>query len=257
MVDRSSSPGPCSYLWPRAERPTAVSVTRVRAAGRALAAFALGWLSRLGGKRAGVVIVYHRVGGSAGDPRFEILPAVSPRNSTSNCATSGGDTTSSPPRKSSTRRRDDGAEAASLSRSPSTTTFGATSTTHYRPCGAGLTATFFLTGTSLISPHAFWWATCSMRSTPGFSLRMHCRALGNRICAQRSNGSQGRSFGLLRRLRGSTVPAAIVLRHCCARRLELRPNPVSALRTSGRWSREDARSGSTHAATTRCPALGR
>jgi peptidoglycan/xylan/chitin deacetylase (PgdA/CDA1 family) len=145
-------------LVARAERPTAVPVTRLRAAVRALAAFALSWFARLGGNRAGVVIVYHRVGGSAGDPRLEILPAVSTEEFDKQLhhirrryrvvpASEIVDATA--------RRRRGG-------RFPVAITFDDDLRCHVDDAlpalrRAGVTATFFLTGTSLVSRHAFWW----------------------------------------------------------------------------------------------------
>jgi peptidoglycan/xylan/chitin deacetylase (PgdA/CDA1 family) len=133
-------------------------VTRVRAAARALGAFALNWSSRLGGKCTGVVIVYHRVGGPEGDPRREILPAISSeafeaqlrglRRRYRVVAASGV--------VEAARRRGRG------QRFPVAITFDDDLRCHIDHAlpalrRSGLTATFFLTGTSLAAPHAFWW----------------------------------------------------------------------------------------------------
>src|SRR5438105_5049867 len=51
---------------------------KLRDARRKTRALLLAWSARLTATQAGIVIVYHRVGGdTSGDPKREILPAVS------------------------------------------------------------------------------------------------------------------------------------------------------------------------------------
>lgn len=120
--------------------------------------FALRWRARLTSNRAGLVVVYHRVGGAGGDPKREILPAVS-----------GSDfarqlhhlrrhyrVVSARDILEATRSRGRGG------RFPVAITFDDDLASHVREAlpalrRAKLVATFFLTGTSLHGPHAFWW----------------------------------------------------------------------------------------------------
>ncbi len=127
--------------------------------------------------RVGIALVYHRVGGeggdsTAGDPRRRVRRVVP--------------AAAAPPRLATTawsRRAElldavhDARAAASGSpwRSPSTTTSRATCATRSRPSSeAGVTATFFLGGTSLDGPHRSGGRTCNAPSTAGSSSR-RCR----------------------------------------------------------------------------------
>src|SRR5437762_2220702 len=52
-------------------------LTSIRDASRTILALLVCWLARMSSSRAGVALVYHRVGGRGGDPNVEILAAVS------------------------------------------------------------------------------------------------------------------------------------------------------------------------------------
>jgi peptidoglycan/xylan/chitin deacetylase (PgdA/CDA1 family) len=109
--------------------------------------------------RAGVVIVYHRVGGAvAGNPHVEILPAVSSRNFSRQLR--------------HLRRHYRVVPAAELheavqsrrrgQRFPVSITFDDDLASHLRDAAPALErervpATFFLGGVSLQEPHSFWW----------------------------------------------------------------------------------------------------
>lgn len=117
------------------------------------------WTTRLAASRVGAVIVYHRVGGeTSGDPKREILPAISSkafrRQLEHVCRTYA------------VVRAADIVEAAGARRArrafPVAITFDDDLRSHADEARAvlselGLTATFFLTGTSLGGPHSFWW----------------------------------------------------------------------------------------------------
>src|SRR5438128_2091558 len=49
----------------------------IRDAAQTMQAVAVCWLARMSSARAGVALVYHRVGDDGGNPHLEILPAVS------------------------------------------------------------------------------------------------------------------------------------------------------------------------------------
>jgi peptidoglycan/xylan/chitin deacetylase (PgdA/CDA1 family) len=115
-------------------------------------------LARLSAARTGVALVYHRVGGKGGDARLEILAAVS------------GDSFRRQLRH--LRRHYRVVPASELleavrsrrrgQRFPVAITFDDDLAGHARDAlpelqRAGLTATFFLGGTSLAGPHRFWW----------------------------------------------------------------------------------------------------
>jgi peptidoglycan/xylan/chitin deacetylase (PgdA/CDA1 family) len=128
-------------------------------AGRTLLAIVIAWLARLSSSRTGAVIVYHRVGGSnGGDPRREILAAVS------------GDVFERQVRHF--RRHYRVVPAAELleavrsrhrwQRFPVAITFDDDLASHVRAAlpalqQARVSATFFLGGTSLDGPRPFWW----------------------------------------------------------------------------------------------------
>jgi peptidoglycan/xylan/chitin deacetylase (PgdA/CDA1 family) len=115
-------------------------------------------LARLSSARAGVALVYHRVGGKGGDTRLEILAAVA------------GD--SFRRQLQHLRRHYHVVPASELldavrsrrrgQRFPAAITFDDDLAGHARDAlpalqREGLTATFFLGGTSLAGPHRFWW----------------------------------------------------------------------------------------------------
>jgi peptidoglycan/xylan/chitin deacetylase (PgdA/CDA1 family) len=133
-------------------------MTRLREAGQLLAAFVLGRLARLSSSRSGIVVVYHRVGGTTGDQNVEILPAV------------GSDVFVR--QLDHLRRRYRVVPASEIleaararrrwQRFPVAITFDDDLTSHAQTAApavqrAGLSGTFFLTGSSLDGPHAFWW----------------------------------------------------------------------------------------------------
>jgi peptidoglycan/xylan/chitin deacetylase (PgdA/CDA1 family) len=108
--------------------------------------------------RAGVAIVYHRVGGSGGDDSREILAAVS--------------TAVFERQLRHVQRHYRVVQAAELleavrsrrrrERFPVAITFDDDLASHVRDAlpalrRAGISATFFLTGASLDGPHSFWW----------------------------------------------------------------------------------------------------
>jgi peptidoglycan/xylan/chitin deacetylase (PgdA/CDA1 family) len=122
-------------------------------------ALAVGWRARLSSRRAGAVVVYHRVGGDvSGDPGLEILPAVS-----------RGDFAR---QLRHLRRRYRVVPAADIgeavarrrrgARFPVAITFDDDLESHVSDAlpalrDAGLHATFFLGGSTLDGPRAFWW----------------------------------------------------------------------------------------------------
>ena len=115
-------------------------------------------LARLSSARAGVALVYHRVGGEGGDARLEILAAVSEDSFRRQLQ--------------HLRRHYHVVPASELleavrgrrrgQRFPAAITFDDDLADHVREAlpvlqREGLTATFFLGGTSLAGPHRFWW----------------------------------------------------------------------------------------------------
>jgi peptidoglycan/xylan/chitin deacetylase (PgdA/CDA1 family) len=122
-------------------------------------AFVLRWRARLSSSRAGVVLVYHRVGGAAsGDQDFEILPAVGRAEFEAQLQHLRRHYRVVPATQilEAVRSRRRGG------RFPVAITFDDDLPEHVREAlpallAAGLTATFFLNGASLRGPHAFWW----------------------------------------------------------------------------------------------------
>lgn len=122
-------------------------------------AIGLGWLARLSSSRAGVVVVYHRVGGAvSGDEDVEILPAVASSVFERQLRHLRRHYRVVPAAKIleavRTRKR--------WQRYPVAITFDDDLAEHVGVAlpalrRKGLTATFFLTGASLDEPHAFWW----------------------------------------------------------------------------------------------------
>jgi peptidoglycan/xylan/chitin deacetylase (PgdA/CDA1 family) len=121
-------------------------------------AWTVSQLGRLSGRRAGIAIVYHRVGDPQGDPERELVPAL------------GTDLFEAQVRHLRTRYRV--VAAAELlhaartrrrgERFPVAITFDDDIPSHSRAARATLTkigvpATFFLCGASLERPFAFWW----------------------------------------------------------------------------------------------------
>ncbi len=107
----------------------------VKSAGRMLA-LVLRWRARLSSARAGVVLVYHRVGGPvSGDQDVEILPAVARPVFERQLRHLAGTTASCRRPRSSTRSARRRRASASPSRSPSTTTSRSTSATRCPRCG--------------------------------------------------------------------------------------------------------------------------
>jgi peptidoglycan/xylan/chitin deacetylase (PgdA/CDA1 family) len=115
-------------------------------------------LARLSSTRAGVALVYHRVGGDGGDESVEILPAVSSSAFAGQLrhlrrhyrVVPAGELLEAV----RTRRRGQ--------RFPVAVTFDDDLASHVREAlpalrQAGLSATFFLGGAALHEPHSFWW----------------------------------------------------------------------------------------------------
>jgi peptidoglycan/xylan/chitin deacetylase (PgdA/CDA1 family) len=137
----------------------AIFSRRLRDGLRLLPALVVSWFARLSSSRVGVVLVYHRVGGTySGDEDVEILPAV------------GSPVFERQLRD--IRRRYRVVAAAEIleavrkrrrgERFPVAITFDDDLAEHVDAVlpvlrGLGLSATFFLTGASLDRPHSFWW----------------------------------------------------------------------------------------------------
>jgi peptidoglycan/xylan/chitin deacetylase (PgdA/CDA1 family) len=119
----------------------------------------LRWRARLSSSRAGVVLVYHRVGGAvSGDEDVEILPAVGRAEFERQLRELQRHYRVVPATQIlaevRSRRRGE--------RFPVAITFDDDLPEHVRDAlpalrDAGLTATFFLNGASLSGPHSFWW----------------------------------------------------------------------------------------------------
>jgi peptidoglycan/xylan/chitin deacetylase (PgdA/CDA1 family) len=130
----------------------------VRDGVRLLQAFFLRWRGRISSTRAGVAIVYHRVGGEGGDPAVEILPAVSSSAFAAqlrHLRRSYRVVPASELLEAVARRR-------RWQRFPISITFDDDLASHVRGAlpalrQANLTATFFLGGAALQEPHSFWW----------------------------------------------------------------------------------------------------
>jgi len=133
-------------------------LTSVGAAVRMMQARVVCRLARLSPARAGVALVYHRVGGDGGDEAVEILPAVSSSAFAGQLrhlrrhyrVVPAGELLDAV----RTRRRGQ--------RFPVSITFDDDLASHVREAlpalrQAGLTATFFLGGAALEEPHSFWW----------------------------------------------------------------------------------------------------
>lgn len=135
------------------------SLTILRDAARLMLAFLVGRRARFSSSRAGVVLVYHRVGGAvSGDEDVEILPAVAQAVFERQLR--------------DLRRRYHVVPAAEIlqaartrkrgQRFPVAITFDDDVAEHVSAAlpalqDVGLTATFFLTGASLDERHTFWW----------------------------------------------------------------------------------------------------
>jgi peptidoglycan/xylan/chitin deacetylase (PgdA/CDA1 family) len=122
-------------------------------------AFVLRWRARLSSSRAGVVLVYHRVGGpTSGNQDVEILPAVGRAAFEEQLRQLKRHYRVVPAKEIldavNSRRRGE--------RFPVAVTFDDDLPEHVWDAlpalrAAGLTATFFLNGASLDGPHSFWW----------------------------------------------------------------------------------------------------
>jgi peptidoglycan/xylan/chitin deacetylase (PgdA/CDA1 family) len=134
------------------------ALPNVRDTAKTLLAVVLCTIARFTAERAGIALVYHRVGGEGGDSRREILAAVSDesfRRQLRHLA-----------RHYRIVRGSELVEAVQARRRgqrfPAAITFDDDLAGHVRDAlpalqEAGLSATFFLGGTSLGSPHRFWW----------------------------------------------------------------------------------------------------
>jgi peptidoglycan/xylan/chitin deacetylase (PgdA/CDA1 family) len=133
-------------------------VTAAKDAARTVLALLTCWGARISSARAGVALVYHRIGDTAGNPHFEILPAVS------------SDVLGRQLRH--LRRRYRVVPATELldavrkrrrgERFPASITFDDDLASHLENAvpalqREGLPATFFLGGVSLREPHPLWW----------------------------------------------------------------------------------------------------
>jgi peptidoglycan/xylan/chitin deacetylase (PgdA/CDA1 family) len=122
-------------------------------------AFVLRWRARLSSSRAGVVLVYHRVGGpTSGNQDVEILPAVGRAAFEEQLRQLRRHYRVVPAEEilEAVRSRRRG------QRFPVAVTFDDDLPEHVRDAlpalrATGLTATFFLNGASLEQPHSFWW----------------------------------------------------------------------------------------------------
>ena len=130
----------------------------VRDPAKTLLAALLCSLARLSSARAGVALVYHRVGGEGGDSLREILAAVSDdsfRRQLRHFARHYRVVPASALLEEVRRRRRG-------QRFPAAVTFDDDLASHLQRAlpalqEAGVRATFFLGGTSLAGPHRFWW----------------------------------------------------------------------------------------------------
>jgi peptidoglycan/xylan/chitin deacetylase (PgdA/CDA1 family) len=129
----------------------------VRTVGLPLAFF-LERAARSSGRRLGIALVYHRVGDPAGDPRHELVPAMSTSlfEAQVRHLTSRYRIVPASELLSATRTRRRGA------RFPVAITFDDDLPGHLDIAApilasAGATATFYVTGASLRGPHRFWW----------------------------------------------------------------------------------------------------
>jgi peptidoglycan/xylan/chitin deacetylase (PgdA/CDA1 family) len=113
---------------------------------------------RLSGRRAGIVLVYHKLGEPPGDSKRELVPALSPRLFEAQLGHLVRFYRVVPCRElqgaAAVRRRGE--------RFPVAITFDDDLASHVRQAlpalrAAGLPATFFLSGASLERPHRFWW----------------------------------------------------------------------------------------------------
>ena len=130
----------------------------MRAALRRLFAEVTGYAARWSSRRAGLALVYHRVGDPEGDPRCELVPALGTvaferqlRHLRSRYRTVSA---SELLNAVASRRRGQ--------RFPVAITFDDDLASHRTVAGPtlrrlGLTATFFLSGASLEHPFRFWW----------------------------------------------------------------------------------------------------
>lgn len=134
-------------------------MTLVREPVRFARAFVLRWVARLSSAQAAATIVYHRVGGTpAQDPNTEILPTVPDadfRRHLRHLRRSYRVVPAHDVLDAARRRRRGG-------RFPVAITFDDDLASHLKEAlpavrDEGVTATFFLSGTSLHGPHAFWW----------------------------------------------------------------------------------------------------
>jgi len=130
----------------------------VRDAAKLLLAAVLCALARLSSARAGVALVYHRVGGAGGDAQREILASVSDASFRRQLRHFARHYRIVPASRllAEARRRRRG------QRFPAAVTFDDDLAGHLHRAlpalqDAGVQATFFLGGTSLAGPHRFWW----------------------------------------------------------------------------------------------------
>jgi peptidoglycan/xylan/chitin deacetylase (PgdA/CDA1 family) len=130
----------------------------VRDAAKLALAAALCARARLSSARAGVALVYHRVGGAGGDVQREILAAVSDDSFRQQLRHFARHYRVVPASRllaeARSRRRGQ--------RFPAAITFDDDLASHLQRAlpalqDAGVQATFFLGGTSLAGPHRFWW----------------------------------------------------------------------------------------------------
>jgi peptidoglycan/xylan/chitin deacetylase (PgdA/CDA1 family) len=137
---------------------TNVALTSLRDAARAMFALLVCWAARMSSSRAGVAIVYHRVGGDGGDPDVQILAAVSSGAFDGQLRHLGRHYRVVPAAEllEAVRSRRRG------QRFPVSITFDDDLASHVQEAlpalqAAGLPAIFFLGGHSLREPRPFWW----------------------------------------------------------------------------------------------------
>ena len=133
-------------------------MAQLRDVAQSTLAVVIGWAARMSARREGVALVYHRVGGSRSDPHVEILAAVSRSVFERQLRHLRRHYRVVPAREllDAVRTRRRGA------RFPVSITFDDDLASHVSDAlpvleRTGVTATFFLGGTSLNGPRPFWW----------------------------------------------------------------------------------------------------
>jgi peptidoglycan/xylan/chitin deacetylase (PgdA/CDA1 family) len=133
-------------------------------------------LERRSTRQAGLALVYHRIGEPPGDPRYELVPALSTRLFETQLKHLRTAYRVVPP----SQLLDAALERRAGDRFPIALTFDDDLRSHVDIVGpaleqAGLPAAFFLCGASLDASHSFWWedlqAIADRRDLPSLRLR--------------------------------------------------------------------------------------